>query len=61
MIHVYLWMQLQSHSADAPARGMKLTNPAHMPLLTYGSVYMLAPLAGTSRRERDAAVKSEEA
>jgi hypothetical protein len=49
MTHAYLWIRLQSHSADAPANGMGLNNPPHMPLETYGRVYVVAPLIGTSR------------
>ena len=49
MIHAYLWIRLESHSADAPPQGMKLSSPPHCPLETYGRIYMVSPLTATSR------------
>lgn len=49
MVHAYVWISLDSHSADASAQGMKLNDPPHVPLETYGRIYMVSPLVGTSR------------
>jgi hypothetical protein len=52
MIHCYLWIQLQSHSADAPdpTDPNKLSSPIpHCPLETYGKLYLAAPIIGDTR------------
>jgi endo-1,3-1,4-beta-glycanase ExoK len=46
MTHVYLWVRLASHSADG---SMALNDPPHMPLESYGRIYMVSPIIGTSR------------
>lgn len=48
-IHAYLWIRLSSHSADAPAQGMRLNSPPHMPIEVYGRIFVVSPLVGTSR------------
>jgi hypothetical protein len=46
MVHVYLLLQLKSHSADGSAI---LSNPPHMPVETYGRIWLVAPQLGASR------------
>jgi hypothetical protein len=49
IVHCYFWIRLTSHSADAPANGLGLSDVPHMALETYGHVYAVDPLIGTSR------------
>jgi hypothetical protein len=51
VIHLLLWVQLISHPADAPnpAYPMTLSVPPHLPLETYGRLYLAAPLIGDTR------------
>jgi hypothetical protein len=46
MIHAYLLLQLTSHPADG---SVGLNSPPHIPLETYGRVWLVSPLAGVSR------------
>ena len=46
MVHVYLLLQLTSHSADGTTA---LNNPPHMPVETYGRIWLVAPQLGASR------------
>jgi hypothetical protein len=51
MIHCYLWIRLVSHPADAPnpSNPMALSSVPHMPLETYGRLYLVAPVLGDTR------------
>jgi hypothetical protein len=50
VIHLFLWAQLVSHPAlPNPADPMTLNDPPHMPLETYGRLYLAAPLIGDTR------------
>jgi hypothetical protein len=51
VIHLFLWAQLVSHPEDAPVptNPMVLSVPPHMPLETYGRLYLAAPLIGDTR------------
>lgn len=44
--HTYLRFQLTSHPIDG---NLTLSNPPHLPLETYGRVYLVAPLVGEER------------
>ena len=44
--HVILWMRLKSHSADG---NTDLNDPPHLPLETYGRIWFVSPMIGTSR------------
>ena len=46
LVHAYLVIQLTSHSADGTTA---LNTPPHIPLETYGRVWLAAPLLGTSK------------
>jgi hypothetical protein len=46
MIHAYLLLQLKSHPADG---SVALNSPPHIPLESYGRVWLVTPLAGVSR------------
>lgn len=46
MVNAYVLMRLTSHSADGTTA---LNTPPHVPLETYGRVWMVNPLAGASR------------
>ena len=46
MIHAYVLLQLTSHPADG---SVGLNSPPHIPLESYGRVWMVTPLAGASR------------
>lgn len=51
MIHCYFWIQLTSHSEDAvdPTNPKALSDPPHLPLETYGRLYLSAPILGDTR------------
>jgi hypothetical protein len=46
MTHVYILLQLKSHSADGTTA---LNTPPHMPVESYGRVWLVAPQLGASR------------
>ncbi len=46
MIHAYLLLQLTSHPSDG---SVGLNSPPHIPLESYGRVWLVSPLAGVSR------------
>lgn len=46
MEHAFLLMRLASHSADGTT---DLNSPPHMPLESYGRIWLLSPLLGASR------------
>ena len=48
MVHAYLLTQLESHSADG---NTNLNSPPHMPLETYGRIWLASPLAGGHREK----------
>jgi hypothetical protein len=51
VLHLFLWAQLVSHPEDAPDpdNPMAFSVPPHMPLETYGRLYLVAPLIGDTR------------
>ena len=51
MTHVYLWIRLLSHAADAPDPTHPTANnvPPHIPVETYGRILMVTPVMGDSR------------
>lgn len=51
MMHCYLWAQLIAHPMDAPVpmTPMDLNDPPHIPLESYGRLYLAAPLLGDTR------------
>jgi hypothetical protein len=48
MVHCYLLTQLESHSADG---NTNLNVPPHMPLETYGRIWLASPLIGDQREK----------
>ncbi len=46
MVHAYLLLQLTSHSADGTTA---LNSPPHMPVETYGRIWLVSPQLGASR------------
>lgn len=51
MIHCYVWITLEAHPDDAPDPDdpMALSNTPHLPLETYGRLYLSAPILGDTR------------
>lgn len=46
MVHVYILLQLKSHSADGTTA---LNSPPHMPVESYGRIWLVSPQLGASR------------
>jgi hypothetical protein len=51
MTHCYLWASLTAHPFDAPTPSdpMALSVPPHIPVETYGRLFLSAPILGDSR------------
>jgi hypothetical protein len=51
MTHCYLWAQLTAHPQDTtnPATPMAFNDPPHMPLETYGRLFLAAPWMANAR------------
>ena len=48
--YMVIRLQLKSHPADAPANGLDLNYPPHVPLELYGRVYVLRSEVGATRQ-----------